>query len=466
MKKNNVKSFIILSLIIIIGTIFLCINYKGDFLCENSKDSITLTNNLNSDSLIIAIRLPPRSSCEFNFLNDNYDVIFSVFDNNTDRDTVIVNKHIMSERSIPVLYYGAIVENKSQRKYNYHEYIITKKTTKLNFVLKNDNEIILEENSEVLMTDELIANYEKNIIHFLTKRKPFYLTISYIDSLYKHFNNKYALADVPNLNQLNKIYYIRSLQKVDSNNKEIEKFIMESSCKNYLHPHIISIFQTYIKSKIDNLPFTILNEENYSENTIELFAIAIFKLLKEDKDFNFENNLTASRWLKTTKYYKKNKFVIDKVISPIRSKNSATKISELTLIDEDSLQTMLLNVVKENPSEYYLIDFWATWCKPCIEGMEIIQNMNLPSNVKLVYLSIDKPKKLDEWRKSVIEKNHDLSFIVDSKKPENNIICEFLQIKSIPRYILIDNKMNIINESYLAPHEPGFLAGLQNIKQY
>ena len=42
---------------------------------------------------------------------------------------------------------------------------------------------------------------------------------------------------------------------------------------------------------------------------------------------------------------------------------------------------------------------------------------------------------------------------------------KLIEVKSITRYILIDKDMNVIDESFLKPHEPDFIKKLKNIEK-
>ncbi len=64
--------------------------------------------------------------------------------------------------------------------------------------------------------------------------------------------------------------------------------------------------------------------------------------------------------------------------------------TELTTLSE------LKNSLKKNDDKLYIINFWATWCKPCVEEMahfDSISIANSSSGVELIFVSLNQRKE-------------------------------------------------------------------------
>ena len=69
-------------------------------------------------------------------------------------------------------------------------------------------------------------------------------------------------------------------------------------------------------------------------------------------------------------------------------------IEELTIIQNG--KNIELSQFKKH--EYYLINFWATWCAPCIEEMPLLDSLVLPFDVGIYALSDETIEKVEAFK--------------------------------------------------------------------
>lgn len=101
--------------------------------------------------------------------------------------------------------------------------------------------------------------------------------------------------------------------------------------------------------------------------------------------------------------------------------------------------------------KFIYIDFWATWCKPCIREIPDLVKLEkeyLGKNIEFVSVSFDSKK--EPWENYVNREGlTGIQFWVD--KPNKDIYDVGFNITMIPRFVLIDDQGNIVNANAPRP---------------
>lgn len=110
--------------------------------------------------------------------------------------------------------------------------------------------------------------------------------------------------------------------------------------------------------------------------------------------------------------------------------------------------------------KYVLIDVWATWCYPC--RVQYPQFKSLAAKMKdkqIVFLSISLDAQRWRWRGPELIKMGGIQWIVKDKTFERKF-----GVNTIPRYILLDKKGNILNLNMPMPSHPELEEELYKLK--
>lgn len=88
-------------------------------------------------------------------------------------------------------------------------------------------------------------------------------------------------------------------------------------------------------------------------------------------------------------------------------------------INFDALQPFL----NKNNDTTYIINFWATWCKPCVKELPAFEKINTlykAKKVKVLLVSLDFPKQLESKVIPFVEDRKIKSQVVLLKDPDAN----------------------------------------------
>lgn len=91
------------------------------------------------------------------------------------------------------------------------------------------------------------------------------------------------------------------------------------------------------------------------------------------------------------------------------------------------------------------IDFWATWCVPCIEERPFFAKLASQYD-NIIFLSLSIDKDFNKWKEYLSKQSNQNSNIVEGWTSD---IPSAYQVLTIPRYILIGSDFKI--KSFDAP---------------
>ena len=101
------------------------------------------------------------------------------------------------------------------------------------------------------------------------------------------------------------------------------------------------------------------------------------------------------------------------------------------------------DVLESHKGKKVVLDFWASWCKDCLEGLPNLQQLQKEtSNVDYVFLSLDKTEV--RWKNAITKLNieGDHYFMAEGWK---NTLTNYIGLDWIPRYMILDETGKVIH---------------------
>jgi thiol-disulfide isomerase/thioredoxin len=128
--------------------------------------------------------------------------------------------------------------------------------------------------------------------------------------------------------------------------------------------------------------------------------------------------------------------------SPPKKHNDTTFKMLLENVNTDTKESLTQYLRHKN---YVMIDYWGTWCGPCIEKIPALKDLNMKYRDKFSLISIAYDFDINSVKKFDIDNDIEwASYYIDRKIPQNLTIP--LKVKQYPTFRLYDKTGNLIME--------------------
>lgn len=190
----------------------------------------------------------------------------------------------------------------------------------------------------------------------------------------------------------------------------------------------------------------------YSESPVAAFVYVTQFFQDADLD-ELDSMLTVFEPIKDADFVK----IMQKRADAMRGTSEGASAPDFTLTDPNG-NPVSLSALK---GKYVLIDFWASWCQPCmVEMPNVIEQYNTYKDKGFEIIGVSLDRERDAWLNTIEEKGMNWLHGWDMESETPGAVAEKYQVQGIPHTVLVDKEGKIIANNLRGPALKAKLAEL------
>ena len=141
---------------------------------------------------------------------------------------------------------------------------------------------------------------------------------------------------------------------------------------------------------------------------------------------------------------------IEKLLNPeeVEKEKEFPEVGEIAPDFQAPSQTGELNSLYKTKGKFTVIDFWASWCKPCRDqSPELVELHNNYRSKGLTIMSVSLDRNNERWLQAIKDDNLNWTHVSNLKHWKDPIAAEY-NVRSIPELFLIDEKGAVLARSH------------------